>query len=98
MINPTTLLSTGTIQQVTGGNPALEPEKAKSYTAGVVLQPRFLPRFRFSADFYHVKIDGAIATVHAATNGRQLPRGSDDRRAGLLLQPAQHATASSTTT
>ncbi len=62
VINPYTLVNSGTIQQVTGGNPALEPEKAKSYTAGVVLQPRFLPRFRFSADFYHVKIDDAIAT------------------------------------
>jgi outer membrane receptor protein involved in Fe transport len=62
VINPYTLLSTGTIAQITGGNPALDPEKARSYTAGVVLQPRFLPRFRFSADFYHVKIDGAIAS------------------------------------
>lgn len=62
VVNPYTLVNTGTIQQVTGGNPALQPEKAKSYTAGVVLQPRFLPRFRFSADFYHVTIDGAIAT------------------------------------
>jgi iron complex outermembrane receptor protein len=62
IINPYSLLSSGTIQQITGGNPDLQPERAKNFTAGIVLQPRFLPRFRFSADFYHVKIDGAIAT------------------------------------
>lgn len=44
-----------------GGNPNLGEETAKTFTAGVVLRPRFLPGFSASADFYDVKIRDAIA-------------------------------------
>lgn len=49
--------------QITAGNPALEPEKADTFTAGVVLQPDFLPGLRASVDYYRIKINQAIATV-----------------------------------
>ena len=32
-----------------GGNPDLVPEKATTKTVGVVLQPRFIPRFAFTS-------------------------------------------------
>ena len=44
-----------------GGNPDLVPEKATTKTIGVVLQPRFLPRFAFSVDYWHINLSGAIA-------------------------------------
>jgi outer membrane receptor protein involved in Fe transport len=49
----------------TGSNPNLKPEKADTFTAGVVLQPQggFLGRFRGSADWYNIKIDNAISTL-----------------------------------
>lgn len=49
----------------TGSNPNLKPEKADTFTAGVVLQPQggFLGRFRASADWYDIKIDDAISTL-----------------------------------
>ncbi len=49
----------------TGGNPDLAPEKADTFTAGVVLTPSFLPGFRFSADYYNIKINDVITTLNA---------------------------------
>ncbi|BAK67812.1 TonB-dependent receptor-like protein [Sphingobium sp. SYK-6] len=49
-----------TVNQLTGGNTALKPEKAKTYTVGVVLEPLFLPRFHLSIDYYTISIDSAI--------------------------------------
>ncbi|HEY0628756.1 MAG TPA: TonB-dependent receptor [Sphingomicrobium sp.] len=43
-----------------GGNPDLVPEKATTKTAGVVFQPRFLPRFALSVDYWSIKVDDAI--------------------------------------
>jgi iron complex outermembrane receptor protein len=63
--NPYTNINTGTIQNFTVGNTSLKPEVAKTSTAGIVLEPRFLPRFRASIDFWHADIDGAIASYTA---------------------------------
>ncbi|HET8749850.1 MAG TPA: TonB-dependent receptor, partial [Sphingomicrobium sp.] len=43
-----------------GGDPTLEPEKATTKTLGVVLQPRFIPRLAVTADWYDIKVKGAI--------------------------------------
>ncbi len=37
-----------------GGNTALRPETTESYTAGIVITPRFLPGFTMTADFYQL--------------------------------------------
>ncbi len=49
----------------TGGNPELEEETAKTWTAGVVLQPRWVPGLVLSADYYNIRIDDAISAVSA---------------------------------
>ncbi|WBX85103.1 TonB-dependent receptor plug domain-containing protein [Sphingosinicella microcystinivorans] len=49
----------------TGGNPNVAPEIADTFTAGVVLSPSFMPGFRFSADYYDIKIDDVITTLTA---------------------------------
>ncbi|HYE27737.1 MAG TPA: TonB-dependent receptor [Allosphingosinicella sp.] len=46
-----------------GGNPDLAPETADSYTLGVVLQPRFLPRFALTVDAFDIKVDDTIGTI-----------------------------------
>jgi outer membrane receptor protein involved in Fe transport len=51
----------------TTGNPLLNPEVAKTYGVGAVFTPRFLPGFAASADFYDIKLAGAIGTVTAQT-------------------------------
>ncbi len=43
-----------------GGTPTLKPEKATTKTIGAVIQPRFLPRFALTIDYYDIKIDDAI--------------------------------------
>lgn len=52
--------------QITGGNTALKPEVAKTFTAGIVLQPSFIPGLHISADYFRIKIDDAIATPYSA--------------------------------
>src|SRR6202522_1048500 len=44
----------------TGGNPALAPEKAHTWSYGVVFQPTFLPNFSATVDYYDIRITGAI--------------------------------------
>jgi iron complex outermembrane recepter protein len=46
-----------------GGNSALKPEKARTWTAGVVLTPSFIPGFTFTADYWFVKIRDGIQTL-----------------------------------
>ncbi|MDB5692715.1 MAG: TonB-dependent receptor [Alphaproteobacteria bacterium] len=50
-----------------GGVATLQPEIADTYTAGVVLQPRFIPRLALTVDYYNIKIRNAIQRVGADT-------------------------------
>jgi iron complex outermembrane receptor protein len=43
-----------------GGNPDLDPEKAHTVSAGVVLTPSFVPGLALSADWYTINIAGSI--------------------------------------
>ena len=67
---PAALVNTGTIQDVlvgqtninSGGNTKLQPEKANTFTAGVVLSPRIIPGLNVTVDYYNVKISGYISS------------------------------------
>ena len=50
-----------------GGEPNLTPEKATTKTFGVVLQPRFIPRFSLTVDYYDIKVTNAIQRIGADT-------------------------------
>jgi outer membrane receptor protein involved in Fe transport len=50
-----------------GGNPNLKPEKADTFTAGVILQPSFLRGFSATIDAYSIKVKNLIGTVGADT-------------------------------
>jgi outer membrane receptor protein involved in Fe transport len=52
-----------TARQLNSGNPNLDPEIGRTYSVGVVLQPRFLPGFNASIDYYKVSIKGAIGSL-----------------------------------
>ena len=54
--NPTA----GQANLASGGNLNLQPEKADTYTVGVVLQPSFLRRFSLSVDYYNIKVKDVI--------------------------------------
>lgn len=51
---------TARISGFTGGNPDLREEKADTFTVGAILQPRFLPGFSATVDFYSISIEDAI--------------------------------------
>src|SRR6185437_7643554 len=45
-----------------GGNPNLQPETARTITAGIVLTPRPAPGLTLAADYYNVAISNTILT------------------------------------
>jgi len=51
------------ISGISQGNRSLRPERARTWTAGVVLRPRFLPGLTASADWYDIDLKDAINTV-----------------------------------
>jgi iron complex outermembrane receptor protein len=63
--------SSGQIQSTQGGNPLLDPEVAKSITAGVVLQPRMIPGFALTLDYYNIDVNAAVSapTVNDIISG-----------------------------
>ena len=48
---------------IVGGNPALKPETSTTQTLGATWQPAFLPRLHLSADYYTIRIEGAITST-----------------------------------
>lgn len=90
--------ATYNVSQTTGGNPYLKPEKANTFTAGVVLTPSFVPRLSISIDYYDIKVKGAIASLTAQTIVNRcnsgdaascllVRRGDDGRINNILLAP-----------
>jgi outer membrane receptor protein involved in Fe transport len=67
-----------------GGNPNLVPEVADTWTAGVVLQPGFLPGFSMSVDWFNIKVDGAIQGIGADTIVTQCTNTADPFFCGLV--------------
>jgi outer membrane receptor protein involved in Fe transport len=53
------------LQFRSGGNPFLSEESSDSYTLGAVIQPRFLPGFAITVDYYDITVNDVIASVSA---------------------------------
>ncbi|MEG3125754.1 TonB-dependent receptor plug domain-containing protein [Sphingomonas sp. GB1N7] len=49
------------------GNPNLRPEAARTWTAGLVLRPRFLPRLQIGLDWYDIRLSDAISQASPST-------------------------------
>ncbi len=48
---------------LSGGNPALKPETASTYTIGLEFTPGFLPGLKASIDYWHVQVKDFVSTV-----------------------------------
>jgi outer membrane receptor protein involved in Fe transport len=61
------LASQGTISLpvINGSNPNLVPETSKSLTIGAVVQPRFIPGFSASVDYFNIKVSDVIVALTA---------------------------------
>jgi len=46
-----------------GGNPALSPETADTYTFGALLKPRWVPGLNISADYFDIKVKGLVGIL-----------------------------------
>ena len=56
-----------TVPGLSGGNPNLENERANSYSYGVILRPRLIPRLSITADFIHIDLKQPISSLTVAT-------------------------------
>lgn len=65
--DPSTFTDTRSVNLpgLVSSNPSLSEETAKTFTAGIVLQPSFIPRLTITADWYDIKIENAINTATA---------------------------------
>ena len=50
-----------------GGNPALQPETADTYSAGFVLTPRAVPNLTFSVDYFDIRVKDIIGPIGGDT-------------------------------
>ncbi|WP_159793647.1 TonB-dependent receptor domain-containing protein [Croceibacterium salegens] len=69
-----------------GGNPNVNPEKADTYTAGVVFQPSFFSGFQLSVDWFKVDLKGAIGQVGLAEVARRCYEDNDPLFCGLITE------------
>ncbi|WBS01280.1 TonB-dependent receptor [Pseudoduganella sp. SL102] len=78
--------TTLTVQQQVTGNTALRPETARSTELGVVLtQPRWLPGFSASVDYYTIKVDGVISTLGLQQEVDLCVAGNQEMCAAMML-------------
>lgn len=52
---------------IIGGNERLQPEIATTRSAGIILEPQFLPGFNSTVDWWDIKLKDAIAKIGAQT-------------------------------
>jgi outer membrane receptor protein involved in Fe transport len=52
-----------------GGSANLQPERARAWTVGVVLEPQMIPRLSLTADFYHIRVTNLIIGGATTLNG-----------------------------
>ncbi len=53
----------GQFNQITGGNPNLNPEVADTYTLGVILTPSMVPGLSISVDYFDIKVNQTISSI-----------------------------------
>jgi outer membrane receptor protein involved in Fe transport len=56
---------TQSLPVISGSNPTLTEETSDSYTFGAVIQPRFIPGFSLSIDYYQIKVEDVIVSLSA---------------------------------
>ncbi len=57
---------TASLEIRSGGNPNLKAETSDSITAGVLLQPRWIPGLSISSDYYDIKLKNQINSIGTA--------------------------------
>lgn len=55
----------GQYNNITGGNPDLDPEKSNTYSVGLLLSPEFLDGLDIAIDYFNITVDDAIQSIPA---------------------------------
>ena len=66
----TNFASNSTVQN-NPSNPNLVPETSRTYTAGIVLTPNFVPGLTFAVDWYKIDINNAISSISGQSDAVQ---------------------------
>src|SRR5882724_10535714 len=70
----------------TGGNPNLRPETAKTFTAGLVIQPQMVRNLTFTVDYFNIRVDDAIGVTGTANILNGCYAGGVDEYCGLVVR------------
>lgn len=73
--------------EIIGGNPAVQPEKADTYSAGFVVQPTFARGLSISLDWYSINVADAIARLGAQQIVTQCFEGATQLCAQIKRDP-----------
>ncbi|MGH6728576.1 MAG: TonB-dependent receptor domain-containing protein, partial [Sphingomicrobium sp.] len=76
------------ISVITGGNEDLKPETSKGWNLGAVFSPSAVPRFSIEANYYNIKIKGAIQARDADTTLRSCVINNDAAACALVNRTA----------
>ena len=76
------------ISVITGGNDSLKPETSKGWNLGAVYSPAFIPRFSVEANYYNIKVKGAIQAINANTTLQQCAVNNDPTACALVTRTA----------
>lgn len=95
--DPTRNNTISTVNIITQGNPNLKPETADTLTGGVIFSPTFIPGFRVSVDYFHIKLAGAIGQVGAQDTVNRCFNGNQ-ALCGLITRNSAGAITSVTST
>ncbi len=88
----------GAGQNITTGNPNLEPEDAKTFTAGFVFTPASLPGFQASIDWYKINLLGQITAPGGQDIINRCYAGDQEYCAMLTINGQNVTTIASTVT
>ena len=76
------------ISVITGGSENLKPETSKGWNLGAVYSPGFLPRFSIEANYYNIKVKGAIQAINANTTLQNCVINNDPTACALVTRTA----------
>lgn len=74
----------GQFNQLTGGNPDLNPETADTYTVGAVFTPSYVPGLTLSVDYWDISVANLISTVDPGTAVDQCIASGDPTLCSLI--------------
>ena len=73
--------------EIIGGNPAVKPEAADTYSAGIVLQPTFMSGLSVSIDWYSINVKDAIGRLGAQNIVNECFEGATQLCAQITRDP-----------